>query len=182
MHWQETEISVIEIDGRFFALNGWDGAAFNRCWECAGRDGERFSQMVGHNSYRIVSLGGGRYELAKNRLAGEEADVRAQMYKLLVPYSGVAMTAQGEILRAVVWLGHSRTQVLIRPACALAFLRGVFAGWGADGARLAGILSELAAGDFTRYDELRGAVEERILQEYEAGVLEINEEDFEDYE
>lgn len=178
MHWQETEISVIEIEGRFFALNGWDGVAFNRCWECEGREGERFSQMVGHNSYRIFSLGNGRYEIAKNRLIGEEEDIKVQMYKLLVPYSGMAMTTQGEILRAVVWLEHSQTQRLINPECATSYLKAVFSQWDEEALSL---LGEVEAGDFTNFAKLKSLVEGRILQEYEAGLLQINEEDFEDF-
>ncbi|GEM_PF-1307926 len=176
-HWLDTEIGIIEIDGRFFALNGWNGEVFERCWECGGQEGERFSKMIGHNSYQISSLGGGRYELTQNLLLGEEKDLLKQVYTLLVPYSGAAMTTQGELLRACVWLEHSRTQKLVHPECALKFLRSKFAG---DEARLA-CVSEFEKGDFSNFAKFKSELEREILAQYEKGVLEINEEDFEEF-
>lgn len=32
--WRDSEIDVIRIENRLFALNEWDGFGFNNCWEC----------------------------------------------------------------------------------------------------------------------------------------------------
>lgn len=32
--WNNGEIDMVEIDGRLFALHGWNGEVWLRCWEC----------------------------------------------------------------------------------------------------------------------------------------------------
>ena len=32
--WNNGEIDVVEINGRLFALHGWNGETWLRCWEC----------------------------------------------------------------------------------------------------------------------------------------------------
>lgn len=31
--WNNTDIEVVEIDGRWYALNGWNGESYLDCWE-----------------------------------------------------------------------------------------------------------------------------------------------------
>ena len=46
MHWQDTQIAVVEHGGRFFALNGWNDEYFDRCWECSSKDGKKFDSII----------------------------------------------------------------------------------------------------------------------------------------
>ena len=34
--WNDKSIELIEIDGRTYALNGWNGYQYSDCWECLG--------------------------------------------------------------------------------------------------------------------------------------------------
>ena len=36
--WNDRNIDLVEIDGRTFALNGWNGYQYSHCWECFGFD------------------------------------------------------------------------------------------------------------------------------------------------
>lgn len=31
--WNNSDIEVVEIDGRWFALDGWNGDYYDNCWE-----------------------------------------------------------------------------------------------------------------------------------------------------
>ena len=35
--WAGSDIDVVEIDGSFYALNGWNGEKYLHCWKCADR-------------------------------------------------------------------------------------------------------------------------------------------------
>lgn len=36
--WNDKNIDLVEIDGRIFALYGWNGSKYCNCWECVGLD------------------------------------------------------------------------------------------------------------------------------------------------
>ena len=36
--WANSSIELVKIDGRIFALNGWDGESYRLCWECQNCD------------------------------------------------------------------------------------------------------------------------------------------------
>lgn len=38
------EIELVEIDGRVYALNGWNGEKYLDCWECVGEDNTEASE------------------------------------------------------------------------------------------------------------------------------------------
>lgn len=34
--WSNREINLVEIDGKVYALYGWNGESFSKSWECLG--------------------------------------------------------------------------------------------------------------------------------------------------
>ena len=34
--WNDKNVELVELNGRVFALNGWNGEEFTECWECFG--------------------------------------------------------------------------------------------------------------------------------------------------
>src|SRR5690625_4161107 len=36
--WNDKEIELVEIDGKVYALNGWNGESYLKSWECTGED------------------------------------------------------------------------------------------------------------------------------------------------
>lgn len=36
--WADKDIELVEIDGKVYALNGWNGEKHTDCWECVGED------------------------------------------------------------------------------------------------------------------------------------------------
>ena len=36
--WNDKGIELVEIDGETFALNGWNGETYLKCWKCLGED------------------------------------------------------------------------------------------------------------------------------------------------
>lgn len=36
--WSDKSIELVEIEGKVYALNGWNGEKFLNCWECIGED------------------------------------------------------------------------------------------------------------------------------------------------
>ena len=34
--WNDKEIELVEIDGKVYALNGWNGESYLKSWECTG--------------------------------------------------------------------------------------------------------------------------------------------------
>ena len=35
--WTGDNIEIVEIEGKLYALYGWNGETYNHCWECADR-------------------------------------------------------------------------------------------------------------------------------------------------
>lgn len=36
--WADKSIGLIEINGKVYALSGWNGEKYLECWECTGED------------------------------------------------------------------------------------------------------------------------------------------------
>lgn len=36
--WNDKSIDLVEIDGKVYALYGWNGEEWTQCWECLGED------------------------------------------------------------------------------------------------------------------------------------------------
>ena len=36
--WNDPSIPIVEIDGRLFALSGWNGRSYRHCWEVEPHD------------------------------------------------------------------------------------------------------------------------------------------------
>ncbi|EDO9793965.1 hypothetical protein GO117_00460 [Campylobacter fetus] len=174
MHWLDKEIVVVEIDGRFFALNGWDGECYSRCWECGDRRGDKFHKVVGVDTYKITPRFGDEFVLEKNPLIGTMDDIKEQMYKSLLPYMGQANTISGEILRAIQFIEHSITKNTDISG-ALKFLS-----LNLDDDSCLILIDEIRNNDFENFWVLKQKVENIVLKQYENNELEINYDDFED--
>ncbi|WP_163280415.1 hypothetical protein [Campylobacter fetus] len=174
MHWLDKEIVVVEIDGRFFALNGWDGECYSRCWECGDRRGDTFHKVVGVDTYKITPRFKDEFVLEKNPLIGTMDDIKEQMYKSLLPYMGQANTISGEILRAVQFIEHSITKNT-NISGALKFLS-----LNLDDDLCSILIDEIRNNDFENFSVLKQKVENIVLKQYENNELEINYDDFED--
>lgn len=168
MHWQDTQIAVIEHGGRFFALNGWNDECFDRCWECASRDGKRFDSIVSDETYTIWNDENG-VRLEPNHFGAKEGV--EYMYKVLVPYSGAANSLYGEILRAVLWIENSEP----RSSGAIKFLQMHI-----DDSEILQILNSLKNGDRSGICELKNRIESDIYAKFLANEFIDNYDDFED--
>lgn len=169
MYWLDKEIIVVEIDGRFFALNGWDGEYYTRCWECCDRDGDKFCKMVGNKTYTIIP----EQKLVIETSNEDLNDLKNQMYKKLLPYSGPANTIGGEILRSIETLEISLKKD-INISGALKFLSLHL-----KCNTCKKIIEEMQNGDFSNFKDLKSNAETIILSEYRKNELEINYDDFE---
>ncbi|MEG1520424.1 MAG: hypothetical protein RR458_05495 [Clostridia bacterium] len=59
--WNDKNIELVKVaDGRVFALCGWNGEQFNKCWECLGENYKDASE----ESYILKPVY--RYELKEN--------------------------------------------------------------------------------------------------------------------
>lgn len=177
MYWLDKEIVVTQINDRFFALNGWDGERYMRCWECGGREGDRFSKVIGIDVYTITPYkenGETKFKIETNVLTGKLDDEKAQMYKNLLPYSGPANTISGEILRAIEFIERSFTRKL-NITGAIKFLKSNI---NDDTCLL--LLKEIEDGDFGDFVDLKKRVENIVFGQFLANELELNEQDFED--
>lgn len=36
--WNDKSIDLVEVDGKVYALYGWNGEEWTQCWECLGDD------------------------------------------------------------------------------------------------------------------------------------------------
>lgn len=36
--WDNSSVELVEIEGKVYALHGWDGEKWGDCWECVGDD------------------------------------------------------------------------------------------------------------------------------------------------
>lgn len=64
--WNDKSIKVVEIEKRFFALDGWNGEHWYNCWECSPIDSENgtFYYIVDSDvSHTIKQSELGVYEL-----------------------------------------------------------------------------------------------------------------------
>ncbi len=34
--WNDKNVELVEVDDHIYALNGWNGEEYTRCWECLG--------------------------------------------------------------------------------------------------------------------------------------------------
>lgn len=34
--WNDRNIDLVEVEGRIYALSGWNGECYLKCWECTG--------------------------------------------------------------------------------------------------------------------------------------------------
>ena len=48
--WWNGDINLVEIDGRVFALYGWNGYQYSYCWECVGE----FKDEMGDEEYILT--------------------------------------------------------------------------------------------------------------------------------
>lgn len=174
MHWLDKEIVVVQIDERYFALNGWDGEKYIRCWECCDREGDRFNKVLGIDTYTIEPQEDKTFKLSKNILIGTLSDDLEQMYKNLLPYSGCANTISGEILRAVEFIERSITKN-VNISGAIKFLQQHI-----NNETCLIILNELKDGDFAQFSELKKKVEQIVFNQFMQNDLEINDTDFEE--
>ncbi|AII15076.1 hypothetical protein CIG1485E_1242 [Campylobacter iguaniorum] len=174
MHWLDKEIVVVEIGGRFFALNGWDGECYSRCWECGDRVGDKFHKVIGVDTFSITQTQNGDFELSKNQMLGTIGDLKADMYKSLLPYMGMANTVSGEVLRAICFIEQSITTNK-NITGAIKFLKQNIDD---DGCQI--YLDEIKSNDFSNLATLKQKIESIVLAQYERNDLEINFEDFED--
>lgn len=174
MHWLDCEIVVVEIDGRFFALNGWDGECYSRCWECGEEKDGRFHKIIGVDTYKITPRFKDKFVLEKNPLIGTSDDLKEQMFKSLLPYMGQANTISGEILRAVQFIEQSLSKK--------ANISGAFKflSLNLKERSCLEILGEIKNGDFSNFLALKQMVEDIVFKQYENNDLEMNSDDFED--
>lgn len=177
MHWLDTEILVFEIDGEFYALNGWDGEKYTRCWACTCREGDKFCKVLGVDTYTITPTQdshGIKFLVDKNPLIGTKTNVKSEMYKNLVPYSGLANTITGEMLRAVDFIYHSQEEPR-NISGAIKYIRNH-----TDDEFLIKVLDEISNKNFERFAVLKHGIEWQALKDYESNKLEENNIDFED--
>ncbi|MCR8679673.1 MULTISPECIES: hypothetical protein [Campylobacter] len=168
MHWQDTQIAVVEYDGRFFALNGWNDECFDRCWECSSNDGKRFDSIVGDKTYKIWNDENG-VRLEANCFEAKEGI--EYMYKVLVPYSGAANSLNGEILRAVLSIDNCEA----RMSGAIKFLQSHI-----DDEYTLKLLNHIKDGDRVKFSEFKSRIESDIYAKFLANEFVDNFEDFED--
>lgn len=168
MHWQDTQIAVVEHGGRFFALNGWNDEYFDRCWECSSKDGKRFDSVVSDETYRIWNDENG-VRLERNCFGAK--DSTEYMYKVLVPYSGAANSLSGEILRAVLCIENGDIKI----DGAFKFLENHI-----DDAVTLGLLESIKSGDKSKFAELKSRIESDLYAKFLANEFMDNFEDFED--
>lgn len=168
MYWQDTQIAVVECDGRFFALNGWNDECFDRCWECSSKDGKRFDSIVGDETYRIWCDENG-VRLEPNCFGAK--DSIEYMYKVLVPYSGAANSVNGEILRAVLAIENGESY----RSGAIKFINSHI-----DDSEILTLLGSLKDGDMSQFSEFKSMVESYIYTKFLANEFIDNFVDFED--
>ena len=168
MHWQDTQIAVVEHGGRFFALNGWNDEYFDRCWECSSKDGKKFDSIVGDETYRIWHDENG-VRLEPNCFGAKEST--EYMYKVLVPYSGAANSLSGEILRAVLCIENKESRI----DGAIKFLENHI-----DDSATLELLKFIKNGDGSKFAELKSRIENDIYSKFLANEFIDNYEDFED--
>lgn len=51
--WNDQEIDIVDIDGRFFALYGWDNELWLHCWEVKDKMG---LEAVNKREYAILPI------------------------------------------------------------------------------------------------------------------------------
>lgn len=42
--WNDKNIELMEINGKTYALSGWNGERFTKCWECEGEGNREASK------------------------------------------------------------------------------------------------------------------------------------------
>jgi len=50
--WADKKIELVEVDGKVYALNGWNGEKYTDCWECIGEDNMEASEK----RYEIIPI------------------------------------------------------------------------------------------------------------------------------
>ena len=49
--WSDSDIDIIKIGNRFFALNGWNGSDYGHCWECKTK-----AKVMDDNEYTLTPV------------------------------------------------------------------------------------------------------------------------------
>ena len=55
--WNDSSIELVEIDGKIYALDGWNGEQYSHCWQCS----DRFTN-IGDEEYEIKPIYDEEYE------------------------------------------------------------------------------------------------------------------------
>lgn len=57
--WKDSSINIVDIDGKEYALSGWNDDAWYDCWECVGDD---FTEASDEN-YTIKPIYNAKHEI-----------------------------------------------------------------------------------------------------------------------